>query len=111
MTKFAAVVMVVAFTIVFSASAMAGGWKIGNWEPPTKAPVLKTVALNADWGAPAVAASPAPVAVAGCSGVVRVEYVQRACSQRFGVGRRFLGWRIMANSRARAQARVGSGHS
>ncbi len=110
MTKFVAVVMVVALTVVFSASALADGWKIGNWEPPTKAPVLKTVSLNADWGTPAVQVAPAmTVGEAGCSGLVRVEYVQQACSNgRLGGGRWFLGRRIMANRRARASARMGN---
>ena len=107
MTKFVAVVMILASTIVFSASAMAEGWKIGNWEPPTKAPVLKPVSLNVDWGTTAAPASPVVVvapmathAAAGCSG-----------ARSYYGGRRFLGWRIMANRQARSQARMGSGHS
>ena len=117
MTKFVAAVIGVAFTIVFSSSALAGGWKIGNWEPPTKAPVLKAVSLNADWGTPAVAVAPVvTVATAGCSGAARIEsvplaimYVMEAreratCNGRGGGW--FLGKRIMANRRARAQARA-----
>ena len=116
MTKFVTVVMAVAFAVVFSAAALADGWKIGNWEPPTKAPVVKAVSFNADWGAPAVAA----VASASCSGMAQHSHAaparQRAgCSGRGGGW--FLGWRIAANRQARANARanaahtMGSGHS
>ena len=105
MTKFVTVVMAVAFTIVCSAAVMAdNGWKIGNWEPPTKPPVVKAVSLNADWGAPAVAPA-ASVASAGCRGMV--QHSHAAPAMRAGCsGRWFLGKRIMANRRARAQARA-----
>jgi len=106
MTKFVAVVIFVAFTIVFSSSAMAEGWKIGNWEPPTKAARLKAVSLN-DWGTSAVEPV-ATVAAAGCSGVVQHSHAAPAmragCSSGRGGGW-FFGRRIMANRQARAQAR------
>ena len=124
MTKFVATVIAIAFTVVFSAAALADGWKIGNWEPPTKAPVVKAVSFNADWGTVVAPASPA---AAGCSGVARIEsvplaikYVMEAREQAMCSGRGgwFLGKRIMANRRARANARanasahtMGSGHS
>ncbi len=112
MTKFVTRVMAVAFMVVFSRAALADGWKIGNWEPPTKAPALKAVSLNADWGATAAAS---PVAAAGCSGVVRVEFIQPVRERAACSGRSRLlgwpGWRIRANRQARAQARMGSGHS
>ena len=113
MTKFVAVVLTVAFGVLFSATAMAEGWKIGNWEPPTKAPLVKAVSLNADWGtAPAVSVAPA-----GCRGMVQHSHAAPAmragCSGRGGGW--FLGWRIAANREARARARaqysMASGHS
>ncbi len=113
MTKFALAVIVVAFTVVCSASAMAEGWNFGDWEPPTKAPMVKAVSLVADWGAPAASVSPvAPHAAAGCSGMVRAE---PASSRARDSGRWFPGKWIMANregrAQARAPARMGSGHS
>jgi len=114
MTKFVTMVMVVAFMLVYCASALADGWKMGNWEPPTKAPVLKAVAfVAADWGAPvSPVVQSAVVSPAGCSGMVQhthAEPAQRAgCNGRGG--RWFLGKRIMANRKARALARMGSAH-
>ena len=111
MTKFVTMVMAVEFTVVLSAAVMAdNGWKIGNWEPP-KVPMVKAVSFNADWGTTAEAPV-SSVAPAGCRGMVQhAEPAQRAgCSGRG----RFLGWpgwRIRANRQARAQARVGTGHS
>lgn len=103
MTKFVTVVLAVAFVIVGSAAALADGWKIGNWEPPTKAPMVKAVSLNADWGTPAPVPSVAP---AGCRGMAQhAEPAQRAgCNGRGGGW--FLGKWIMENRRARAQARA-----
>jgi hypothetical protein len=94
------------------------GWKIGNWEPPaSKAPFVKAVSLNADWGT-APAAPVASVAPAGCSSSM-VQHSHAAPAMRAGCsGRRLLtlGWRIRANSQARAQARfparyMATGHS
>ena len=116
MTKFVTVVLAVAFGVLTSASALAEGWEFGNWEPPTKAPAVKSVALiAADWGATAVQPAVAP---AGCSGMVQHTHVEPA--QRAGCsGGGFFGlWRrVAANRQARAQARfsarysMASGHS
>ena len=115
MTKFVTAVMAVAFTVVFSAAVMADGWRIGNWEPP-KAPMVKAVSLNADWGTAAVAPA-SPVAPAGCSGMV--QHTHAAPAQRAGCSGRGGGWffgrRIMANRQARFSARaqysMATGHS
>ena len=117
MTKFVTMVMAVAFTVVFSAAAaLADGWKIGNWEPPTKTLLVKAVSFNADWGTPAVVA-PAAVAPAGCSGMVQHSHAEPA--QRAGCNGRGGGWffgrRVMANRQARFSARaqysMAAGHS
>lgn len=110
MTKFVTTVIGVAFFVaVFGAAALAEGWKIGNWEPPTKAPMVKAVSLNADWGTPAV------VAPAGCSGMVQHSHAAPAMRAGCSGSGRFVGWRIRANRQARARARMGSvmvtGHS
>ena len=106
MTKFVAMVMAMAFGVLFTASALADGWTFGNWEPPTK-PVVKAVSLNADWGAPAVAPVPS-VAPAGCRGMAQHSHAEPA--QRAGCDGRgwFLGKFIMANRQARADARARS---
>ena len=116
MTKFVTAVMAVAFTVVFSVSALADGWKIGNWEPPTK-PVVKAVSFNADWGTTAVAPAARIESVPLAIMYVMEAREQAMCSGRGG-GSWFLGKRIMANRRARANARanasahtMGSGHS
>ena len=87
MTKFVTMVIGVAFfVVVFSAAALADGWMIGNWEPPTKAPLVKVVSFNADWGTTAVAPVTS-VAPAGCRGMVQHSHepIQRAgCSGRRG---------------------------
>ena len=120
MTKFVVTAIAVAFTVVFSAAALADGWKIGNWEPPTKAPVVKAVSFNADWGTPVVAIAPAaPVAPARCSGMAKASgatwMVFGEPARRNGRGGGwFPGKWIMANRQARAnasaQARMGSVH-
>ena len=126
MTKFVTAVIVTAFTVVFSASAMAEGWKIGNWEPPKKeqSPVLKEVSLGI-FQEPAaiisvqarsncvgvVAVNCAGVARASCVGAVQVQCVQMACSQQVGCAGRSGGWffgrRMQRNRQARANARMG----
>ena len=112
MTKFVTVAMAVAFTVVFSASALADGWTFGNWEPPTKSPMVKAVSFNADWGTPAVAPT-ASVAPAGCRGMVQ----HAAPAMRAGCSGRgwFFGRRVMANRQARFSARaqysMATGHS
>lgn len=108
MTKFVTTVIGVAFFVaVFGAAALAEGWKIGNWEPPTK---TKAVSLNADWGTPAVEPSVAP---AGCRGMVQHSHAAPAmrvgCSNSGGW---FLGKRMMANRQARARmGGMAIGHS
>ena len=125
MTKFVTVVMAVAFTVVFSAAVMAdNGWTFGNWEPPTKVPVVKAVSLNADWGTTAVEPA-ASVAPAGCRGMAQHTHAEPAMRAGCSGGGWFLGKRIMANRKARARNRearawaranasahtMGSGHS
>ena len=109
MTKFVTVVMAVAFAVVFSAAALAEGWKIGNWEPPTK-PMVKSVSLNADWGTTAVAPA-AAVAPVGCRGTANASgatwMVFGGPARRSGRGGGwFPGKWIMANREARANARA-----
>jgi len=121
MTKFVTAAILTAFTVVFTASAMAEGWRIGNWEPPKNevSPVLKDVSLGTFQlpVAPAQIARPVVVSVqancvgaASCVGVVAVLPAcaiqpARACAGRSGGW--FFGRRIQANRRARAQARMG----
>ena len=103
MAKFVTVVLAVAVSVVFGASAIAGGWKTGNWEPPKKAPVVKAVSLNADWGTTAVAPA-ASVAPAGCRGMAQHTHAEPA--QRAGCNGR--GWfrGFLMNARANRQARA-----
>ena len=105
MTKFVTIVMAVAFTVVFSTAALADGWKIGNWEPPTKAPIVKAVSFNADWGTAVPVAPAASVAPAGCRGMVQHSHAEPAQRAGYNGGGWFLGWRIAANREARARAR------
>ncbi len=115
MTKFVTVVIVTGMAVVFSASAMAEGWRIGNWEPPKKevSLVLKDVSLGT-FQQPVGPTPIAPLAVsaqANCVGAISANCagvrVMPACAiQRVGCAGR-LGGFFSRFRQARARARLG----